>query len=55
MGQARVHPPGGGLQFTWSFKVSPSVIAWWQALEREGKGSFVKGSFRRERNARGAP
>ena len=26
----------------------------WQAFEREGKGSFGKGSFRRERNARGA-
>ena len=32
------------------------TIAWpaWQAFEREGKGGFGKGSFRRERNARGA-
>ena len=26
----------------------------WQAFEREGKGSFGKGSLRRERDARGA-
>ena len=34
-----------------------SMDAWpaWQAFEREGKGSFEKGSlYRRERNARGA-
>ena len=35
----------------------PQRSAWpaWQAFEREGKGSFGKGSFRRERNARGVP
>ena len=45
----------GGFRSEALFKSGlPSAVrlAAWQAFEREGKGSFGKASFRRERNAR---